>query len=277
MASTVLITGSSSGIGRAAAFAFMNRGWNVSASMRSPDPSLFETGRNVLIPRLDVTEAASVQQAIDQTLDVFGGLDVLVNNAGYGIHGPFEGTSMDQIRRQFETNVIGLMRVTSAALPHLRKAGRGVIINLSSVSGRITIPFYSLYHASKWAIEGFSESLAYELRPLGIRVRLVEPGTIRSDFYGRSLDRAEVDTDYEPLVRRADWVMDKAVRMSGTAESVAERIVRAATSRSWRLRYPVHSMGLTTLRKVLPTRLFTELTQYIMLGGARPYTKGRRR
>jgi NAD(P)-dependent dehydrogenase (short-subunit alcohol dehydrogenase family) len=274
--STVLITGASSGIGLATSALFLAHGWNVVATMRSVDESLIPRSDRLLMIRVDVTDSDSIHNGIAAALDRFKTLDVIVNNAGYAVRGPFEGVTDEQLVRQMDTNVIGLMRVTAGVLPHLRSNGGGTIVNMSSVSGRITIPFYSLYHASKWAIEGFSESLAYELRPLGIRVKVIEPGPIKTSFYGRSLDIAsDVDGAYARAMDRSERVMQRALRLSGDPEDVARAIYRASTGRSWRLRYPVHSRGLLAARALVPTRLLTRLTGLIMLGRSSRNKKGR--
>jgi NADP-dependent 3-hydroxy acid dehydrogenase YdfG len=146
--STVLITGASSGIGKAAALLFQKRGWNVVATMRSPDkvPDLQELERLVCI-QLDVTEPATIEAAIAKAIDEFGSIDVVVNNAGYALMGPFESCGLDQIRRQFDTNVFGLMAVSQAVLSHFRDRKSGTLINISSMGGRLTFPLYSLYQS----------------------------------------------------------------------------------------------------------------------------------
>lgn len=157
MAGTILITGASTGIGRATALHFHQQGWNVAATMRNPEQAGdLASMERVLVTRLDVTDEASIAQAITETLERFGGIDVLVNNAGFGAYGPLEITAMDVVRRQFDTNVIGLMAVSKAVLPVLRQQGGGVIVNISSVGGRMTFPLGSLYHGSKFAVEGLS-------------------------------------------------------------------------------------------------------------------------
>ncbi|MCY7272160.1 MAG: SDR family oxidoreductase, partial [Phormidesmis sp. CAN_BIN44] len=177
MAKTVLITGASTGIGLATAKLFQQRGWNVVATMRSLEQkSDLMTLDNTLCLRLDVTDSASITQAVTATLEKFSTIDVLVNNAGYALLGAFEACTPEQIERQFATNVLGLMAVTRAVLPHFREQRSGTIINIASIGGKMAFPLYSLYHSTKWAVEGFSESLQYELEPFNIRVRVIEPG-----------------------------------------------------------------------------------------------------
>ncbi len=258
--STVLITGASTGIGKATALLFQQRGWNVTATMRSPEKATDLQGLDYLLPlRLDVTEPESIQNAIAKTLEVFGGIDAVVNNAGYALMGPFENCELEQIRRQFDTNVFGLMAVSQAVLPHFRSRKRGTLINISSIGGRLTFPLYSLYHSTKWAVEGFSESLHYELASLNIRVKVVEPGPIKTDFYERSAERQlKLDPDYQSFYERVMPKMDKAGQSGSPPEAVAEVIFRAATDRSDRLRYAAGKQAefLLTLRKILPEPLF---------------------
>ncbi|MBX9601073.1 MAG: SDR family oxidoreductase [Bryobacteraceae bacterium] len=238
MAQTVFLTGASTGIGRATAILFRDRGWNVAATMRNPaaHPDLASGGVKRIA--LDVTDPAAIAAACRQAMDAFGGVDVLVNNAGYGAFGPLEAASDEQIERQFTTNVTGLVRVIREFLPHFRERGSGVIVNISSVGGRVVFPLYSLYHATKWAVEGVSESLQFELGRFGIRVKVVEPGSIATDFAGRSLDRLQKDglTVYDDYIGQllAGWAK---VRQPSPPELVAEVIYQAATDGSAQLRY----------------------------------------
>ncbi len=264
--STVLITGASSGIGRATALLFQERGWNVAATARSPQKLDFQGLDRLVSLQLDVTDSATIDTAVAQTLEQFGGLDAVVNNAGYALMGPFESCTLDKIRAQFETNVFGLMAVTQAVLPHFRARRSGTFINISSIGGRVTFPLYSLYHSTKWAVEGLSESLQYELEPLNIRVKVVEPGPIKTDFYERSADRSKVvDPDYKEFYERVIPRMDQAGRSGDKPEAVAQIIFKAATDRSARLRYPAGGSAglLLTARKLLPDawlhRLFQQL------------------
>jgi len=261
MAGTALITGASSGIGRATVDYFAQRGWNVAATVRDPAKSADLTAKNsknLAVLRLDVTDAAAIEQAVAGTVARFGKIDVLVNNAGYALFGPFEAASPEQIERQFATNVFGLMNVTRAVLPHLRAQKSGTIVNVASVGGRLTFPLYSSYHATKWAVEGFSESLHYELAPLGIRVRIVEPGPIRTDFYGRSADTVSRPdlAAYDDFVARTTPAMQEAGRTAPGPEVVAPVIYRAATDGGNRMRYTVNSAPLLALRRLLPDPLF---------------------
>jgi NAD(P)-dependent dehydrogenase (short-subunit alcohol dehydrogenase family) len=253
----VLITGASSGIGRAAAHAFAAAGWQVAATMRQPeDAAELAAIDNVQIVPLDVTSPASVEQAFAAVLQAFGRIDAVVNNAGFAVDGVFEGISDEVIAEQFQVNVFGLMRVTRAAIPLMRQQHSGTILQVSSFGGRLTFPLYSVYHSTKWAVEGFSESLAFELRPFGIRVKLIEPGPIKTEFYGRSRTRVAVDheSSYALLAEQCEAVSLSAGRSGSSPNTVAATILQAATDSSWRLRYPVGPPAplMLALRKWLP-------------------------
>lgn len=242
MTQTIFITGASSGIGKATAHYFHDKGWNVVATLRNPTQAgdLADLPR-VLVTRLDVTDGSSIAAAVDAAHARFGGIDVLLNNAGYGAYGPLEAFDMEGIRRQFDTNVIGLLEVTKAVLPSMRARGKGVIVNISSIGGRMTFPLGSLYHGTKFAVEGLSEALHYELEPLGIRVKIVEPGMIATDFSGRSFDfrQTPVLTAYQPVIDKLFAVLGSP-ELAATASPpsvVSETIWIAATDGTSNLRY----------------------------------------
>jgi len=242
MPNTILITGTSSGIGKATATLFQSKGWNVVATMRSPDKEQALTKLdNVLVTRLDVTDDASITSAIDEGIKKFGKIDVLINNAGYGAFGPLEASSKSRIERQFDTNVIGLLETTKALLPHFRKNRSGVIVNISSGAGKIAMPLGTLYHGTKFAVEGISESLQYELEPIGVKVKVVEPGVIATDFAGRSFDFAndEALEEYQPIVQKMMTVLgNESIQAQGSPASlVADVIWEAVTDGTSTLRY----------------------------------------
>jgi NAD(P)-dependent dehydrogenase (short-subunit alcohol dehydrogenase family) len=259
---TVLITGSSSGIGRAAALLFFEKGWNVSATMRSPERTVWlKEGERFIAPPLDVTDTGSIRKAVDTTIERFSAIDVLINNAGYALIGAFEGCATGQIRKQFETNVFGLMEVTRALLPHFRERKNGTIINITSGAGRMTFPLYCIYNATKWADEGFSESLHFELRHFNIRVKIVEPGITKTDFYSRSMEKgmSGEQSPYAAFVSRSEKKMDESINRFGAGpEKVAKTIYRVACSKNWRLRYPARGFAtpLLLFRKLLPEGFF---------------------
>lgn len=242
MAQTVLITGSSTGIGKATAKWFQAKGWNVIATMRSPQKETELTQLdNVLVTRLDVTDSDSIHAAVAEGLAKFGQIDALVNNAGYGAYGPLEAFPMENIRRQFDTNVIGLLEVTKAVLPHFRSQTSGVIVNISSIGGKVTFPLGTLYHGTKFAVEGISESLSYELAPIGIKVKIVEPGAIATDFAGRSFDFTNDESleEYQGVVNNLMGAFEGLLGEAAPASLVAESIWNAVTDGTDTLRYLV--------------------------------------
>jgi NAD(P)-dependent dehydrogenase (short-subunit alcohol dehydrogenase family) len=262
MAKTVFITGASTGIGKATALLFYQQGWNVVATMRNPDrsPELSSLPNLLCLP-LDVTQIPTIQPAIDMAIEQFGAIDVLVNNAGYALIGAFEACDPAEIERQFATNVFGLMAVTRSILPHFRHRQQGILVNVASVGGRVAFPLYSPYHATKWAVDGFSESLQYELRQFGIKVKIIEPGPIKTDFYSRSITVSKQAglTDYDRYIAGTLPQMDKAGETGSPPEVTANVIYRAATDGSWKLRYPAGGNAgfLLAVRKLLPDGLFT--------------------
>ena len=240
MNKTILITGASSGIGKATAKHFQAKGWNVVATMRTPEKEE-ELNKldNVLVTQLDVLDLKSINNAVDQGIDAFGKIDVLLNNAGYGAYGPLEAFPRENIVRQFNTNVIGLLDVSRAVLPHLRENKSGKIINVSSIGGQMTFPLGSLYHGTKFAIEGISEALAYETESMGVQVKIVEPGMIATDFAGRSFDfqnKPEL-VAYQPLVGKVMAGFAKVGEVASHPEAVSEVIWNAANDDSNTLRY----------------------------------------
>lgn len=196
-----LITGASSGLGKAISEAALAKGHQVTATARNPEKLVFsasDTRGQLLTAQLDVTDPASVQQAVALALQQFGRIDVLVNNAGYGLFGAVEELDMEEIRRQFDTNFFGVYTVLQAVLPHMRKARSGHVFNVSSIGGFDATAGMSAYCASKFALEGLSEALAKEVQHLGIRVTIVEPGGFRTDFAGRSFRwSANTISDYD--------------------------------------------------------------------------------
>jgi NAD(P)-dependent dehydrogenase (short-subunit alcohol dehydrogenase family) len=241
MKKTMLITGASSGFGRAAARLFHQKGWNVIATMRSPEKETeLSKGDDLLLLALDVTNTKTIDAAIKAGLDRFGRIDVLVNNAGHGSLGALESATDEQIRQQFDVNVFGVIRVTKAVLPVMRQQRSGIVINVSSIGGKVTFPFSSLYHATKFAVEGLTESLQYELNPLGIRLKIVEPGGYKTEFTGRSMSwfNADGGEDYKPRMDKfagllVNWPLSENII------EVAETIYEAATDGTEKLRYPV--------------------------------------
>lgn len=240
MKKTVFITGASSGFGKETVRTFHEKGWNVVATMRNPSQAAVAGLDGVLVERLDVTDETSIASAVTAAIGAFGQIDVLVNNAGYGALGALEAASDAEIRRQMEVNLFGLIAVTKGVLPFMRARQSGVIVNVSSMGGRVTFPFSTLYHATKFAVEGLTESLQFELNPLGIRTKLIEPGGYRTDFAGRSMSSfggGGIDGYQQPwdrfAAKLAKWDFSENIR------EVADVIYQAATDGTEQLRYPV--------------------------------------
>ncbi|HEX8367647.1 MAG TPA: SDR family oxidoreductase [Pyrinomonadaceae bacterium] len=268
MNKVILITGASSGIGRETAKLFQTKNWKVAATMRAPEKA--EDLRNIADVecfRLDVTDADSIKSAIAATIEKFGRIDAVVNNAGYGLVGAFEAATGAQIEKQFQTNVFGLMNVCREILPVFRERKKGIIVNVASMGGRITFPLYSLYHATKWAVEGFSESLQYEVEQFNIRIKIIEPGPIKTDFYDRSMDltRRAGLTAYDGFIDRAMPNMQKAGADAPGGAVVAETIYEAVTDGSKKMRYPVNSKMVLAARKLLPDSLFFKVVKSAVL------------
>lgn len=240
MKKTIFITGASSGIGKETAKFFHSKGWNVVATMRSPEKETeLRSLDNVLVTRLDVLDVESIKEAVAESIQKFGGIDVLLNNAGYGAYGPLESFPREKIVRQFNTNVIGLIDVTRAILPHFRENKKGIILNVSSMGGKMTFPLGSLYHGTKFAVEGISESLRFEVEQFGGRIKIIEPGAIATDFAGRSFDfnNDEKLVEYQSIVSKIMSVFPQMIKNASTTDIVTRVIYEAATDGTSRLRY----------------------------------------
>jgi len=240
---TILITGASSGIGKATSLYFAQKGWNVIATMRNPERET-ELIRhpNILVTALEVTQPESIITAIEKGIERFGQIDALLNNAGYGQQGLFEATTAEQIQQQFDVNVFGLMNVTRALLPYLRKQKtESVIVNITSGVGKIPFPLTSVYTASKFAIEGFVEALAYELDSQHIKVKIIEPGYVQTNFHERAATEFATDptlldyTDF--LTQTTELLGNLSSAEVFTPQDVAATIFRSVTDDTQQLRY----------------------------------------
>jgi len=279
---TVLITGATSGIGRHAALALAESGQRVIATGRKADALLQlrrDSGERVEIVELDVNRGDSIESAKRevQRLTAGSGVDVLINNAGYGMAAPLIETTETDLRDQFETNVFGLMGVTRAFVPDMLARGSGRVINISSVGGRVTFPFFGAYNATKYAVEALSDALRRELGPFGLHVALIEPGPIRTEFSGKSMEFVakyqNPSSPYAQVYENAQRVSEQADARAVGPEAVVRAIVHAMTARRPRARYvvPARLHVFLALLSVLPTRWVDVLMQrFIGLPPKRP-------
>jgi NAD(P)-dependent dehydrogenase (short-subunit alcohol dehydrogenase family) len=264
MKRTIFITGASTGLGKETAKLFALNGWNVIATMRKPEnEKALRLMNNITLMPLDVTNLDQIIETTQKAIAA-GNIDVVFNNAGYGLMGPLESTSDAQLVRQLETNLLGVIRVTQAFIPHFRKKQQGLFITTTSIGGMITFPFSSVYHATKWALEGWSESMSFELKKIGIGIKTVSPGGIKSDFI-RSLDLTSHPA-YE------EWV---AKLFSGihadnfsSAEQIAAVVYEAATDGKDQLRYLAgdDAKAWYSKREELGDEEFIKFMEHTLLG-----------
>ena len=243
---TVLITGCSSGFGKLAAKTFHANGWNVVATMRKPETETELTAlADTWVTKLDVTDTENIHNVTEVAVDRFGAIDVLVNNAGYGGHALFEQATDESIRAMFETNVFGPMNTMRAVLPHMRERGGGIIVNVTSMAALMPVPGNSIYTASKHAAGGLSEAMALEYAPLGIRIRIVEPGAFPTTSFLANIDTTAEGNDdqlasYEQKLRAhfAEQVEKVAAQGGGVPDpqAVANKIYECATQDT-----PIHN------------------------------------
>jgi len=269
----ILITGCSSGIGAATAKRLASHGHLVYATARKPDSlaALADAGCRTLA--LDVTDDGSMVAAVESIVAEHGRVGALVNNAGYGEYGAVEDVSMERVRRQFETNVVGLARMSQLVLPSMRAAGSGRIVNIGSMGGRLTFPYGGYYHATKHAVEALSDALRYEVRPYGIKVILFEPGLTKTEFgstVSGTLGHATAeDSAYAAGVKRMDAMiggMYKSRLLAVGPDAVAKVIERALTRRRPHTRYvvPVMTRGLIGVRQMLPGRSWDAMLRTVV-------------
>lgn len=269
----VLITGCSTGIGRATAERLARGGWTVYATARRVETikDLADAGARVL--PLDVTDEQSMQDAVETVVAESGAVSVLVNNAGYGLQGPIEETPIEEIRRQFDTNVFGLIRLTQLALPGMRAQRWGRIVNLSSMGGRLTLPGGAFYHGTKHALEAISDVLRFEVRPFGIAVSLVEPGPVATAFGDTAL--ATFNAGGSPESPESDYAAFRALlaakidesyngpraKRASSPEQIAAVIEKAISARRPKSRYLVGTVArsMVAIRRMLPDRAFDAL------------------
>lgn len=242
MSKTIFITGASAGLGKATAKLFQEKGWNVIATMRNPEKETeLNKLSNVTLLPLDVTNLEQIKSTVSKATAL--GIDVVFNNAGYGLAGPIEAISDEKLVRQIDTNVLGVIRVTQAFIPYFKTKQSGLFITTTSIGGHVAFPLGSIYHATKWALEGWSESLSYELALFGIGVKTLAPGIINTDFLGRSFDNVS-HPDYTKLAEKLFAGFDPSTFSS--ADKIAEVVFEAATDNKELLRYVAGDDAIAT-------------------------------
>lgn len=236
MKKTIFITGASAGLGKATAKLFQARGWNVIATMREPKKEIELTQlENVTLLPMDVTDPEQIKTTVAKAISLYT-IDVVFNNAGYGLMGAMETLSDEQILRQLNTNLLGVLRVTREFIPHFREKKNGLFISTTSIGGLFGFPLHSIYHATKFAIEGWSESMSFELGLHNIGIKTIAPGGIATDFIGRSLDRSSHPA-YQEIEDKLFSTIDEMMQMASTAEQIAEVVYEAATDNKDQIRY----------------------------------------
>ncbi|QTL99010.1 SDR family NAD(P)-dependent oxidoreductase [Iocasia frigidifontis] len=260
---TVLITGSSSGIGKETAKLFQKKGWNVAATMRSPEKeNELNNLENVKCFKLDVTDKDSIETAIEETIRYFEGIDVVVNNAGYGTKGLFEAANKEEAKDQFEVNVFGVMNVMWAILPYFRSKKDGTIINISSQSGVVGAPLNSIYNSTKFAIEGISESLMYELSAINVKIKLVLLSAVKSNFLSSTRFFKDPDlVEYSYFNNNVMSKMKEYLANGERPEVIAKDIYKAVSDGKNKLRY-LAGNGVKPsylFKKVLPFNIFKKI------------------
>jgi NAD(P)-dependent dehydrogenase (short-subunit alcohol dehydrogenase family) len=260
-----LVTGGSSGIGLRTAAALQQAGVRVYAAARRTAPMSALQDAGITTISLDVTDEASVSAAVEQIVDAEGRIDILVNNAGYGSYGALEDVPLAEAQAQFDVNVFGLARLSQLVLPHMRSRRCGVIVNVSSMGGRLATPLGCWYHASKYAVEGLSDALRLEAEPWGIRVVLVEPGSIQTEWGAIAADNLLAMSGSGPYGAQAKAVADRlrassrpGASLTSPPDVIAKTITRAGTARRPKTRYVVGAGArpLIALRQLLPDRAF---------------------
>ena len=267
MAKTVLVTGASRGVGEATARLFAEKGWQVAATARIPDRlGSWARASNVAAVKLDVTDPESIRLAVDAIEQRFGPIDVLVNNAGAGLGGPIEGVTRGDLLKLFDLNLFGLVWTMQAVLPSMRRRSAGIIVNVSSAAGRIGFPFLAPYCSSKYAVEGLTEAMSYELAPFGIHAKLVESGGVRTSFTHSWTQNAA----YEPLSTASYDRYALGLQKSAGPEGVADAIFRASTDGKSRLRYTANgARAFLSLNRLLPESVWRRIVRRSMPKTAR--------
>ena len=235
MQKTIFITGASAGLGKATAMLFQSKGWKVIATMRNPEKekelNLLE---NVTVLPLDVTNSEQIKATVEKAIAL--SVDIVFNNAGYGLMGAMESLTEKQILKQVNTNLLGVLRVTQAFIPYFREQKSGLFISTTSMGGFLAFPLHSIYHATKFAVEGWSEGMSFELGLHNIGIKTIAPGAIATEFLGRSLDR-NFDPEYGGLEKKLFSLTDSMMGASASAAQIAEVVYEAATDGKDQIRY----------------------------------------
>jgi NAD(P)-dependent dehydrogenase (short-subunit alcohol dehydrogenase family) len=236
MQKTIFITGASTGLGKATAKLFQSKGWNVIATMRNPEKETELTKlANITLLPLDVTNPEQIKSTVAKAISLHT-VDVVFNNAGYGLMGALESFSDEQILKEINTNLIGVIRITQAFIPHFREKKSGLFISTTSIGGLFGFPIHSIYHATKFALEGWSEGMSFELGLHNIGIKTVAPGGIATDFTGRSLDRSS-HPEYREIEDKLFTAIDGMMQSASSAEQIADVVYEAATDGKDQIRY----------------------------------------
>jgi NAD(P)-dependent dehydrogenase (short-subunit alcohol dehydrogenase family) len=236
MQKTIFITGTSTGLGKATVKLFQSKGWNVIATMRDPEKETeLNQLENVTLLPLDVTNLAQIENTVAKAVSLHP-IDVVFNNAGYGLMGPMEAFSNDQIAKEINTNLLGVLHVTQAFIPHFREKKSGLFISTTSIGGLSAFPLNSIYCATKFALEGWSESMSFELGTHNIGIKTVAPGVFKTDFSGRSLDKS-THPDYDEIQSKFFAALDGMRQSTTTAAQIADVVYEAATDGKDQVRY----------------------------------------
>lgn len=265
----VLITGASSGIGKSTAELFLKGAYTVYASAPNTDELLDLKEKGAHLIRLDISKKNDCQNAIDHILKTSGSIDILINNAGYGLYGAIEDVAIEDAKKQFDVNLFGLVELTKMVLPTMRKNGNGRIINISSILGAMSLPMGGWYHASKYALEGITDCLRQEVKNFGIKVILINPGAIESNWAELAFSHASSNSEnsiYKEQTKQLKELFKKSKILERKADLAAQVIVRASEKKRPRIRYlvPFHAKFIWTARRISNERFFNFLSSKLM-------------
>jgi short-subunit dehydrogenase len=257
----ILITGASSGIGKETAKLLLQKGYILYGAARRIDKMQDIQSQGAKLLKMDVTDDDSMTKGVNEIINAEGHIDILINNAGFGSQGAIEDVSMEKARYQMEVNVIGLARLIQLVLPHMRKQKSGKIVNISSIGGKVALPLGGWYHASKFAVEGLSDSLSIEVKPFGIDVIVIEPGGIKSEWSSIADDhlaKTSGQTVYKELAQKFHDIMKNMEQTNSDPSVIANLVLKAITAKNPKTRYHAGSMSgpVLFMRKFLPDKIF---------------------